>query len=98
MPDHFYVYPAYLDRSITRALGRRIPQSSAPAGATLEAMAEAAKRLGFSAEIEAGKAYTRDPLSPGRLKVKKQKGTSKTAFLRRMADDLRVHASPKGAG
>lgn len=98
MPDHFYVYPAYLDRSTTRALGRRVPQGAAPSGATLEAMAESAKRLGFTAEIEADKAYTRDPLSPGRLKVKKQKGTSKTAFLRRLADDLRAHASPKGAG
>lgn len=98
MPDHFYVYPAYLDRSTTRALGRRVHQASAPAGASLEAMAEAARRLGFTAEIEADKAYSRDPLAPGRLKVKKQKGTSKTAFLRRMADDLRAHPSPKETG
>ncbi|HEV2450073.1 MAG TPA: signal recognition particle subunit SRP19/SEC65 family protein [Thermoplasmata archaeon] len=98
MPDHFYVYPAYLDRSTTRALGRRVPQGSAPTSPTLESMAEAAKRLGFTAEIEADKAYTRDPLAPGRLKVTKQKGTSKTAFLRRLADDLRTHAGPKGAG
>jgi signal recognition particle subunit SEC65 len=98
MPDHFYVYPSYLSRPTSRALGRRVAQALAPASTTLETMAEAARRLGFSAVIEADKAYPRDPLALGRLKVTKRQGTSKTAFLRQLAEDLRSHAAPKGSG
>jgi signal recognition particle subunit SEC65 len=98
MPDHFYVYPSYLSRQATRALGRRVPQAIAPASTSLETLAEATQRLGFSAVVEADKAYPRDPLALGRLKVTKRPGTSKAAFLRQLAEDLRSHTPPKRSG
>ncbi|MCI4346568.1 MAG: signal recognition particle subunit SRP19/SEC65 family protein [Thermoplasmata archaeon] len=91
MPDHFFVYPAYLGRKGTRALGRRVPASLAVGDATVERIVEAAVKLGFKAVAEPAKAYPRAPLgSPGRVRVTKRPGVPKTAFLRSLAEELRA--------
>jgi signal recognition particle subunit SRP19 len=90
MPDHFYVYPAYLEKGIARADGRRIPADSGLADLTLEEIARAAKRLGHSAEIESDKQYPRRYYAyAGRVKVGKHGGRTKAAFLRALAAELR---------
>jgi len=98
MPDHFYVYPAYLGRGLSRSDGRRLPESEAVADATAEEIVAAAKRLGFKAEVEAGKQYPRRfYANEGRVKVTKKGGTTKAAFLRAVAAEVRKQrpAAPK---
>ena len=97
MPDHFYVYPANLRRGISRSDGRRLPEGEALADVTTEEIVEAAKRLGYKAEPEPDKQYPRRFFTyAGRVKVTKRKGTSKSAFLRAVAADVRKHR-PAGA-
>ena len=90
MPDHFYIYPAYLSKELSRTLGRRVPAAAAVADVTCEQILAAAKLLGFAAEEEAEKQYPRQIHSyAGRVKVAKKPGMSKTRFLRELADQLR---------
>ena len=90
MPDYFYVYPAYLSEGVARREGRRVPALTSVKEATIEEIAEAAKRLGFSAEIQAQKNYPRQFFTyAGRVKVTKEGDVSKTEFLRRVAAEVR---------
>ena len=59
MPDHFYVYPAYLTRTIARSDGRRVAASDALPDVTADEIVAAAKHLGYKAEGESGKQYPR---------------------------------------
>ncbi len=97
MPDHFYVYPAYVGRGLSRRAGRRVPDADAVPDATTEEILESARRLGFKAEVEADKQYPRRFFTyAGRVKVSKRAGTTKAAFLKALAADLRRHR-PAGA-
>jgi signal recognition particle subunit SRP19 len=90
MPDHFYVYPAYLGRGHSRSEGRRVPTSDTMAEVTAEEIAQAAKRLGYRAEVEAGKQYPRDVSTyAGRVKVTKRDGLTKAKFLRLVTGEMR---------
>jgi signal recognition particle subunit SEC65 len=92
MPDHFYVYPAYLGRGLSRRDGRRLPADDAVADVTAEEILQSAKRLGFKVELESDKQYPRRFFTyEGRLKVTKKAGTTKTAFLRAVAADVQKH-------
>ena len=92
MPEYFYVYPAYLTKGSPRSLGRRVAAADAPTEATVEAIVEAARRLGFRAEGEPAKHYPRQfHAYAGRVKVTKKAGVSKTQFLRDLARDLKAH-------
>jgi len=89
MPDHFFVYPAYLGRGLTRRDGRRLPAPLALADVSTEEIVQAAKRLGYRAEIEATKQYPRQFFTyAGRVKVTKKAGTSKAGFLKAVASEL----------
>ena len=89
MPDHFYVYPEYVDRSISRADGRRVPADGASAGVTLEEVLAAATALGYKATGEAEKHYPRRAHAySGRAKVTKRKGATKAVFLTLLAKEI----------
>lgn len=90
MPDHFYVYPSYLKRSVPRSEGRRVPAADAVGGElTTEQMLDAALALGFKAEAET-KHYPKEAWrAEGRLKVQKKKGVTKAKFLLTLARELR---------
>jgi signal recognition particle subunit SEC65 len=96
MPDHFYIYPSYLN-SASRALGRRVPKDSLPRGElTLEEYLKAVKSLGFEAIIEEGKQYPRSSWKvEGRLKVTKKPGTTKNKLLKMLAAELLKSGSRK---
>ncbi len=97
MPDHFYVYPAYLSRGRSRAAGRRIGVEESVGGLTAEEIVQAARRLGFTAVIEADKDYPRDTAAyAGRVKVTKRAGTSKARFLHLLSAELRVRRPAGG--
>ena len=96
MPEHFYVYPAYLEGG-TRAGGRRIPGAEGLKDVTAQEIAEAAKRLGAKAELEADKHYPRQCHTyAGRVKVTKKAGTTKVAFLRELARELKRRRAQGG--
>jgi signal recognition particle subunit SEC65 len=91
MPDHFYVYPAYFEKT-SRASGRRVPATDGLPDVSAQEVAEAAKRLGLKAEVEAGKQYPRRFFTyAGRVKVTKKAGTTKAAFLHALARELKRH-------
>ncbi|MGB6500963.1 MAG: signal recognition particle subunit SRP19/SEC65 family protein [Thermoplasmata archaeon] len=90
MPEHFYVYPAYLDRKLSRADGRRVPEAEGTADVTAEEIAQAAKRLGWKAETEPTKQYPRRFYAyAGRVKVTKRVGSPKAKALRALAIEVR---------
>jgi signal recognition particle subunit SEC65 len=96
MPDHFYVYPAYVEK-VSRAAGRRVPATDGLGDVTSEEIVEAAKRLGAKAVLEADKQYPRRFFTyAGRVKVTKKAGTSKAAFLRALARELKRHRTQAG--
>ena len=92
MPDHFYVYPAYLGRGLSRKGGRRVPESATVPELTIDEIVAAAKRLGYRVEVEADKQYPRRFFDyAGRVKVVKKAGATKAAFLKALAADLLKH-------
>ncbi len=92
MPDHFYVYPAYLTKDLPRALGRRVPTAGALADVTTEEIVQAARALGFKAEVEADKQYPRQyHMYAGRVKVVKKAGVTKSRFLAQVIQEIRRH-------
>lgn len=98
MPDHFYVYPAYVTRTASRALGRRVPQAVAVPDATIEEIVAAATHLGFRATPEPEKHYPREVhLYKGRVKVAKREGVTKAEFLRRVSAELSRRKAAGGA-
>ncbi len=97
MPDYFYVYPAYLSEGAARREGRRVPAASSVKEITAEEIAQAATRLGFTAEVQAEKNYPRQFFTyAGRVKVTKKGSVPKTEFLRRVAAEIRK-TRPKAA-
>jgi signal recognition particle subunit SRP19 len=97
MPDHFYVYPAYLTSGTPRAQGRRIPSDVAVPEAPVEAIVRAARALGYDAVAEAEKQYPRQShLYAGRVKVTKRGAVPKARFLLDLAAELRRAPSAGG--
>ena len=89
MPDHFYVYPAYLSKNLPRAQGRRVPATGALGEVTSEEIALAARALGFTAEVEGEKQYPRQFFTyAGRVKIVKKAGVTKTQFLKSLASEI----------
>ena len=92
MPDHIYVYPAYLAKEGTQAYGRRVPKEIAVLEVTLEAIVSAAKHLGYTAESQPEKNYPRRFYDySGRVKIAKKAGVSKTRLLRLLAEEMTKH-------
>ncbi|MFZ0700095.1 MAG: signal recognition particle subunit SRP19/SEC65 family protein [Thermoplasmata archaeon] len=97
MPDHFYVYPAYLSAELSRRDGRRVPASMASSQVSSAEIAAAAKRLGFQAEIEPNKQYPRQFFAyAGRVKIAKADGTTKAGFLTALAAEIHKSRPPAG--
>jgi signal recognition particle subunit SRP19 len=89
MPDHFFVYPAYLGKGASRSDGRRVPAGLALPDLTGEEILAAVKHLGYKAEVEAEKHYPRAAAQyGGRVKVTKKGKETKAAFLRTLATEL----------
>jgi len=97
MPDHFYVYPAYLGHGVSRKGGRRVPVAAGLPDLTAEEIVAAAKRLGFRAEAETEKQYPRRFYDyTGRVKVTKKGGTTKARFLHALAEEIAKQRAAAG--
>jgi signal recognition particle subunit SEC65 len=95
MPDHYYVYPAYLTKGAPRSLGRRIAAEAAVAEVTLEEIVAACRQLGLTASAEPDKHYPRQYHRwAGRVKVTKKVGVPKTRMLREIASMLHRQKGP----
>jgi len=90
MPDHLYIYPAYLKRSASRRAGRRVPAALALENPTREEIEDAARRLGYSPTDEPTKQYPRAVADfAGRVKIQKRPSHPKTRVLRAIAEEVR---------
>ncbi len=98
MPDHFYIYPAYLERGTSRASGRRVGAAEAVEEVTTERIVLAARALGYRVEAESGKQYPRQvDRYAGRVKVVKKPGISKAKALREIAAAIKDAGPAPGA-
>src|SRR5579875_118749 len=97
MPDHLYVYPTYLDRTVSRQGGRRVPTQLALENANREEIEAAARRLGWTATDEPTKQYPRAGFdSTGRIKIQKPTSMPKTRLLRVLAEEIRRSRGASG--
>ena len=55
------IWPAYLDATLSRADGRRVPQDLSVEEPTVDEIAKAVQQIGYDATIERDKAYSREP-------------------------------------
>ena len=57
--ERIVLYPAYLDKRLSRRLGRRVPRDLAVLSPRLEEIVTAAEELGLDPIVEEDKAYPR---------------------------------------
>ncbi|CAD7944968.1 unnamed protein product [Amoebophrya sp. A25] len=84
-------YPNYCNSEKTVPEGRRIGKATGVAHPTASEMAEAAKQLQLPVQLQMNKAYSRDWLVRGRIKVllKKENGTLVNSGIRTKRDFLK---------
>lgn len=92
--ERIVVYPSYIDKRLTRRLGRRVPREEAVDNPRLEEIYEAASDLGLDPLIEEDKAYPRTWYSRrGRVIVRKT--DSKSRVLRSIAKRIKERRRSK---
>lgn len=80
------IYPAYLDRDLTRSEGRRVPKDLAVAEPELDEIAKSVQQVGYDAVIERDVAYSRESHEPrGRVLVKNPEDDSKNDIVQATA-------------
>ena len=90
--DLVVLWPSYFDRSKTRREGRRVPKKLAMHEPTVEAIADAARDLGYYAEIEHGRSHPSEPWK-GEGRVVVAKTASKSDIVAQIASHLRTQRS-----
>jgi len=82
-------WPQYFDSKRSRAQGRKIPQNLAIEKVTTKEIVTAAKRLGYSAEVEGSFKYPKTWWdNPGRVVID-TKGKKKSKVLLEVAREIR---------
>jgi len=87
------VYPSYLDSSLTRKQGRRIPASLSVPSPSIEEIFQAALKLGLNPVLEKDKAYPGQWWVKGRVLV--DKNAEKHNLLIRIAKEIKENRSRK---
>jgi signal recognition particle subunit SRP19 len=86
--DKFVLYPRYFDAKLSRADGRRVPESLAVKGPDAGWVENAARKLGLEPVLEEKAAHPSTPLDrSGRVLVNKD--GSKQATLVKVAERMR---------
>ncbi len=84
------VWPAYLDSSLSRAQGRKIPKNLGAPEVTVEVLKKAAESAGFDYELEPDKKYPRNWSSvSGYLVLGNPEGHKKKRLLLVLAKSVR---------
>lgn len=87
--ERFVLYPRYFDARLTRAEGRRVPESLAVKGPDAPWIENAARKLGLEPQVEEKKAHSALPSDKaGRVLVAK-KG-SKETVIKMVAERMRA--------
>ncbi|EMA47560.1 signal recognition particle subunit SRP19 [Halococcus saccharolyticus] len=79
------IWPAYLDRELSRSEGRRVPRSSAVPEPTVDEIARAAGQVGYDVVIEREKTYPREYEPRGRVLIENADDAGKSDLLQAVA-------------
>jgi signal recognition particle subunit SRP19 len=79
------IWPAYLDATLSRAEGRRVPAELAVPEPTVEEIAQAVQQVGYDAVIERDTTYPREYEPRGRVLVKDADDAQKSDLLQATA-------------
>jgi len=79
------IWPAYLDATLSRAEGRRVPEELAVPEPTVEEIAQAVQQVGYDAVIERDMTYPREYEPRGRVLVKDADDAQKSDLLQATA-------------
>jgi signal recognition particle subunit SRP19 len=79
------IWPAYIDASLTRAEGRRVPVEDAVEEPTVDEIAEAVRQVGYDAVIERDVTYPREYEPRGRVLVKGAEDATKNDLVQAVA-------------
>ncbi|MFX0172837.1 MAG: signal recognition particle subunit SRP19/SEC65 family protein [Candidatus Hodarchaeota archaeon] len=90
---HYFVFPEYLDKSLTRREGRRLPFSEAIDNPRLLEIKLAAEKLGYDYELRDNASYPRQWWeSKGLILIEKR--TSKLNTLREISSEIKLRIRP----
>ena len=79
------IWPAYLDRELSRSEGRRVPRSTAVPAPTVDEIARAAGQVGYDVVIEREKTYPREYEPRGRVLIQNADDAGKSDLLQAVA-------------
>jgi len=90
------IWPAYIDANRSRSDGRKISQRDAVKSPSVDEIAEAARSLGFSVDVEHHKSYPRSHWErSGRVVITDPSRTSKINLLRKIASEIKSGRAEK---
>jgi signal recognition particle subunit SRP19 len=84
------IYPAYLDRELSRSRGRRVPADLAVPDPDVEEIAKAVQQVGYDAVVERDVTYSREYEPRGRVLVRNADNAGKSDLLQAVAAYLGV--------
>ncbi len=88
--DTVIIWPAYLDSTLSRSQGRRIPVNLAAPGVTASMLKQAADMIGMESTVEPSKRFPRDwTRVSGYLLLKNPDGHKKKRLLLMLAKGVR---------
>jgi len=79
------IYPAYIDRDLSRSEGRRVAEDQAVEDPDVDEIAEAVQQVGYDAVIERDTTYSREYEPRGRVVVKGTEDTTKNDLIQAVA-------------
>jgi len=92
--DYIIVWPSYLESSLSRKEGRRVPLRMAIEKIKIEEIAMAAAQLNYKYEILSDKAYPRNWWIKGCVKLYPKK-ESKSLVLKKIAQKIKENRGKK---
>ena len=89
--DTVIVWPAYLDSTLTKSQGRRIPSNLAAPNITIKMLQEAATKASLESELKSDKVYPRNQLgeNKGYLIIRNPQHHKKKRILLTLAKGVR---------
>jgi signal recognition particle subunit SRP19 len=84
------IYPAYLDASLSRKRGRRVPTGLAVPDPEVEEIARAVQQVGYDAVVERDVTYSREYEPRGRVLVQNADDAGKSDLLQAVGAYLGV--------
>jgi signal recognition particle subunit SRP19 len=79
------IWPAYIDASLSRSEGRRVPIEDAVENPTVDEIAKAVQQVGYDAVVEREAAYSREFEARGRVLVQAADDASKNDLVQAVA-------------